>query len=129
MSERPIDRLRRLALGALLYLGAGVVWLYAFVDQGKFEGSDARFWSLFALVLLVHVAFGWAIREWPAVLLPLVLVPLAVPAGYPESEFGEPLPVWIGQAFYMIVEIPAIAAGVALRTAYDGWRRTPRPSR
>jgi hypothetical protein len=38
------------------------------------------------------------------------------------------LPVWIGQVFYMVVEIPAIAAGVALGTLYDGSRRTPWPS-
>ena len=105
------------------------MWIYGFVDQGRFEGSDWRNWSLVALVLAVHVAFGWAIREWAALLLPIVLVFLAVPAGYPESQFSEPLPLWIGQAFLMVVEIPAIAVGVALRTFYDGWRRTPSPSR
>lgn len=121
-------RLRRFGILASAYLGLGAVWIYAFVDQGRVEVSDARFWLLLAVVLVVHVAFGGVIREWPAVLLPIVLVPLAVPAGYPESQFGEPLPVWIGQIFYMVVEIPAIAAGVALRTFYDGSRRTPRPS-
>ena len=35
-------------------------------------------------MLAVHVAFGWAIREWAALLLPFVLVFLAMPAGYPE---------------------------------------------
>ncbi len=121
-------RVARFVAGAFVYLALGMVWLYGVVDQGRFEGSDARFWSFVAAVLLVHVTFGWVIREWPAVLLPLILVPFAVPAGYPESQFGEPLPVWIGQVFYVVVEIPAIAAGVALRTLYDGWRRTPWPS-
>ena len=121
-------RVARFVAGALVYLALSVAWLYGIVAQGRFEGSDVRFWSLVAFVLLVHVAFGWVIREWPVVFLPLILVPLAVPAGYPESQFGEPLPVWIGQVFYVVVEIPAIAAGVALRTLYDGWRRTPWPS-
>jgi hypothetical protein len=122
------SRLRRFAVGALAYLALGVLWFYGFVDQGRFEGSDLRVWSLVGLVLALHVAFGWATREWAALLLPIALVFLAIPAGYPESQFGEPAPVWLGQVFFVIVEIPAIAAGLALRTLYDGWRRTPWPS-
>ena len=124
-------RLRRFAVGALAYLAVGTVWFYGFVDQGRLEGegSDWRNWSLVAFVLAVHVAFGWAIREWAALLLPIALVFLAVPGGYPETQFSEPLPMWIGQAFLAVVEIPAIVLGVALRTLYDGWRRTPSPSR
>ncbi len=122
-------RVRRFAVGALAYLAVGTVWLYGVVDQGRLEGSDWRDGALVALVLAVHVAFGWAIREWAALLLPIALVFLAVPAGYPETQFSEPLPLWIGQAFFMVVEIPAIVVGVALRTLYDGWRRTPSPSR
>ena len=123
-------RIRRFAIGALAYLAVGMVWLYGFVDQGRFESSDDwRNWSVIALVLAAHVAFGWAIREWAALLLPIALVFLAIPAGYPESQFSEPLPVWLGQIFYIVIEIPAIACGLALRTLYDGWRRTPWPSR
>ena len=121
--------IRRFAVGALAYLAVGTVWLYGFVDQGRLEGRDWRGWSLVALVLAVHVAFGWAIREWAALLLPIALVFLSVPAGYPETQFSEPLPLWIGQVFFVVVEIPAIVVGVALRMLYDGWRRTPSPSR
>jgi hypothetical protein len=122
-------RLRRFAVGALAYLVVSALWLYGFVDQGRLEGSDWRTWSLVVLVFALHVAFGWAIREWAALLLPIALVFLAIPAGYPESRFSEPLPVWLGQIFYIVIEIPAIACGLALRTLYDGWRRTPWPSR
>ena len=59
----------------------------------------------------------------------IALVFLAIPAGYPETQFSEPLPVWLSQIFYIVIEIPAIACGLALRTLYDGWRRTPWPSR
>jgi hypothetical protein len=124
------SRTRRFAIGALAYLGLSLAWIYGIADQGTFEGSnDWRNWSVVALVLAVHVAFGWAIREWAALLLPIALVFLAIPAGYPESQFSEPLPVWLGQIFYIVIEIPAIACGLALRTLYDGWRRTPWPSR
>jgi hypothetical protein len=129
VSEKPIGRLRRFALVAAAYLFLSVVWLYGFVDQGRLEGSDWRTWSLVVLVFALHAAFGWAIREWAALLLPIAVVFLAIPAGYPESQFSEPLPVWLGQIFYIVIEIPAIARGLALRTLYDGWRRTPWPSR
>ena len=122
-------RLQRFTIGALTYLAVSMLWLYGFVDQGRLEGSDWRTWSLVAVVLGLHVAFGWAIREWAAILLPLAVVFLAFPAGYPESQFSEPLPVWIGQAFFAVVEIPAIVCGVILWRLYDYWRRTPSPSR
>ena len=121
-------RSRRFAIGALAYLGVGVLWVYGVVDQGRLEGSDWRDWSLVAVVLAVHVAFGWAIREWAALLLPIALVFLAIPAGFPESQFSEPLPVWLGQIFFVVLEVPAIAAGLGLRAAYDAWRETPSPS-
>jgi hypothetical protein len=129
VSEKPIGRLRRFALVTAAYLFLSVVWLYGFVDQGRLEGSDWRTWSLVVLVFALHAAFGWAIREWAALLLPIAVVFLAIPAGYPESQFSEPLPVWLGQIFYVVIEIPAIACGLALRTLYDCWRRTPWPSR
>jgi hypothetical protein len=123
------SRLRRFAVGALIYLGLSTVWLYGLVDQGKVDyGSDVRTWSLIAVVVAVHVVFGAAIREWPALLLPIVLIFVAIPAGYPESQFGEPAPLWFAQLVYAIFEIPAIAAGLGLRAAYDAWRQTPSPS-
>ena len=121
-------RLRRFAVGALAYLGLSLAWIYGIVDQGRFESSDDwRNWSGIALVLAAHVAFGWAIREWAALLLPFVLVFLAMPAGYPVTQFSEPLPIWIGQAFFAVLEIPAIAVGIVLRAVYDSLRR-PSPS-
>jgi hypothetical protein len=121
-------RVRRFAVGALLYLGLSTVWLYGLLDQGKLgSGGDVRTWSVIAFVLAVHVVFGAVIREWAALLLPIVLIIVAIPAGYPESEFSEPAPLWLGQVFYAIVEIVAIAAGLGLRAAYDTWQRTPSP--
>jgi hypothetical protein len=119
----------RFAAGALVYLAVSLIWLYGFVDRGWFEGDDWRAWSILGLGVAVHVAFGWAIREWAALLLPIVLVFLAVPAGYPESDFGEPLPVWIAQIFFLVFEIPAIALGLGLRALYAARRRVLRPSR
>ena len=44
------------------------------------------------------------------------------------TQFSEPLPVWLGQIFFVVLEVPAIAAGLGLRAAYDAWRETPSPS-
>jgi hypothetical protein len=56
-------RARRFAIGALACLGLSLAWIYGIVDQGRFESSDDwRNWSVIALVLAAHVAFGWAIR-------------------------------------------------------------------
>jgi hypothetical protein len=121
-------RARRFGVGALAYLGLGALWLYGVVDEGRLEGSDLRGWVLIGLFLGLHVAFGFVIREWPALLLPILLVFLAIPAGYPESQYSEPSPVWLGQILFVVVEIPAIASGLGLRALYDGWRRAPSPS-
>ena len=124
------SRVRRFAVGALAYLLLSVAWLYGLLDEDRLQGGgDVGTWSIIGLVVAVHVAFGWAIREWGALVLPIVVVFLAIPAGYPESQFSEPLPLWIGQIVVLVFEIPAIAVGLALRTFYDGWRRTPWPSR
>jgi peptidoglycan/LPS O-acetylase OafA/YrhL len=128
MSGKPRDRLRRFAIGASAYLIISAVWLYGVVDQGKFDyGSDLRTWSLIGGLVAVHVLFGWLIREWAALLLPIVLIVVVIPAGYPESQF-EPPPLWFGQIFYSVFEITAIAVGLGLRAFHDGWRRMPSPS-
>jgi hypothetical protein len=121
-------RARRFVAWAVVYLALSLIWLYGLVDRGRFEGGDWRAWSILGLAFALHIAFGWASREWAALLLPIALIFLAVPAGYPESDFSEPLPLWISQIFYVVFEIPAIAIGLGLRTLSDGRRRTPRPN-
>lgn len=118
----PLDRLERFLVGAVAYLGLSALWLYGVVDRGMIEGSEWLSWSVIAGVAAAHVLFGFAIREWVALLLPIVVVFLAIPAGYPESQFGEPALVWLGQVFLVIVEIPLIAAGLGLRALVGGRR-------
>ena len=110
-----LNRVERFALGAVVYLGLSVLWIYTVLDRGSLEGSDSRAWAALGVVAVAHVAFGFSIREWWALLLPIAVVLLAFPAGYPESEFSEPWAVWLGQIFYVQFEIPLIAAGLGLR--------------
>ena len=119
------DRLERFVLGAIAYFGLSTIWLYALVDTGLIEDRGAFTWSVLGLVGLAHVVFGYLFREWVGVLFPLALILVAMPAGYPVSEFGEPSPVWVGQFFYSVFEVVLVAAGIGLRNLVE-LRRSPR---
>jgi len=121
MSAR-FDRLERFVIGALAYLAVSGVWVYGVLDTGVLDGREALGWSAIAVVAMAHVAFGFAIREWAALLLPIAVVFLAIPAGYPESDF-EPPPIWMWQTFLVVIQVPLIAAGLGLRALTDGRRR------
>jgi hypothetical protein len=107
---------------AAVYLALSTLWIYGVLDRGLHEGSEVRGWAILALVALAHVSFGYASREWPALLLPIAVVFLAIPAGYPESGYGEPAPLWFGQVLLVQAEIPLLAAGLALRSLREGRR-------
>jgi hypothetical protein len=117
-----LGRLERFGLGSIVYLGISALWIYGVLDRGSLEGSDVPVWSALGVVAAAHVAFGFTIREWPALLLPIAVLLLAIPAGYPDSEFSEPGPVWFGQIVLVQFEIPLIAAGLGLRAVVVGRR-------
>jgi hypothetical protein len=108
-------RLVRFLLGALLYVGLSAVWIYGVLDRGTLERGGAWGWALLGVIAVLHVAFGFGIDEWPAVVLPVVVLILAIPAGYPESQFSEPGPVWFGQLVIGQFEMALIAAGLGLK--------------
>jgi hypothetical protein len=115
-----LGRLERFGLGSVVYLGISALWIYGVLDRGSLEGSDVQAWSALGVVAAGHVVFGFTIREWPALLLPIAVLLFAIPAGYPDSEFSEPGPVWFGQMVLVQFEIPLIAAGLGLRTLVEG---------
>ena len=118
-ADRQSRCVERFAVGGLVYLALSVVWIYGVLDQGSLEGSDARLWAVLGVLAAAHVAFGFGIREWPALLLPIAVLLLAIPAGYPESQFSEPLPVWFGQLVMAPFETLLIAAGLGIRAFAD----------
>ena len=119
-----LDRAERFVVGTLVYLALGGFWIYGVLDHGLLEDRGALGWFAIALVAVGHVAFGYIMREWAVMLLPIALVLLAIPAGYPESRYSEPGPVWFGQAFHALFEVVLIAVGLALRALVDA-RRAP----
>jgi hypothetical protein len=115
-------RTTRFSLCALAYLGLSLGWIYGVLDRGRLEESDAALWAVLAVASAAHVAFGYFSREWPALLLPIVVLVLAIPAGYPVSRYGEPSPTWLGQLVLIPAEVVLIAAGLGLRALVDSRR-------
>jgi hypothetical protein len=101
------------------YLALAAAWVYLFLDSGFLEGDDL-WWLVTAGFALAHVALGFTVRHWPVVLLPLVLAPLAIPAGYPESRW-EPPPVWVTQTLLVQFEVALVALGLGARTFVERW--------
>jgi len=124
---RPLDRVIRFAVAAAAYLAFSLLWLYGILDEGHVDEESWFMWTVLAALAALHILFGFLVREWVALLLPIVVVLVAIPAGYPESRY-EPGLVWHGQMFLVLFEVPLLAAGLGLRALYDGWRRTPSPS-
>jgi hypothetical protein len=106
----------REAVAAGAYLALAAAWVYLFLDSGFLEGHDL-WWLVSAGFALAHVALGF-VGRWPVVLLPLAIVPLAIPAGYPQSMF-EPPPVWWTQAMLVQFEVALVALGVGARSISD----------
>lgn len=104
------------------YMALGAAWVYLFLDSGFLEGHNL-WWLVTAGFALTHLALGFTARHWRVVLLPLVLAPLAIPAGYPESRW-EPPPVWVTQTLLVQFEVALVALGVGARTLAD--RLAPR---
>ena len=88
-----------------------LVFVYAIARPAVGYGSDAANIAILVALAVLHVLVGWLIGRWWAVLLPLLIVPLAIPAGTP-SVGEDPLPVWFGLAM-IVAPIGAVLIGIA----------------
>ena len=59
-------------------------------------------------------------RKAASFLLPLLLVPISIPAGYPATSPGyeEPLPTWFDVATSELLFVPLVLLGVAAGKLY-----------
>jgi hypothetical protein len=96
-------------IAAAVYVAAMLVFVYAIVAQSVGYGSDTANIAGLAGLGLLHIATGWFVARWWAVLLPFVVVPLAVPAGTPEGY--EASPIWLGLAWF-IAPLGALVIGI-----------------
>jgi peptidoglycan/LPS O-acetylase OafA/YrhL len=103
---------RRLVVAAA-YVAAMAFFIYVIADRSVGYGSDVAGWLGIAALTMLHLAAGWGIGRWWALLLPLLAIPLSVPAGYPERT--EPQ-IWVGIAFVLApIGVVLIGLAVAVR--------------
>lgn len=109
--------MRATVRGVVAYLAVMTVWIYAILDRTT---ADWTHW-LVLVVALAQVLVGFAVRRWWVVLLPLILVPISVPAGYPPitPDNAEPFPIAFSIGFWMLFAVPLVVAGLAARVGYD----------
>jgi hypothetical protein len=129
----------RSTLAAGAYLALMAVYTYVVAESQLGYGSDVAGVLILLSLLLLHVAAGVAVARGWAILLPALAILIAMPAGYPNQARGEPLPIYMGLAFFSPAFFLLIAVGVAIarRTRLGGrWasesvssRRSPGRSR
>ena len=104
------------SLGAAVYLALLTLWVYGVAD-----GADTYCIAwLLLLVAFAQVAAGLVVRSWWAILLPVLVVVISIPAGQPDSTPGEEaFPLWFGLAFAALLATPLVAFGVAARKIHD----------
>jgi hypothetical protein len=103
------------SIAVALYFALALVWVYWILDRQLFFGSDAAGVVALALVVIAHLALGWVVKRWWAVLLPILPVLLAAPLGYPSANRGEPLPLWLALLFWAPAEVALVAAGIGVQ--------------
>ena len=94
------------------YLALMAVWIYWMLERQLFYGSDTASWVVLACFAAVNLAAGVLLARWWALLLPVLAVTLALPAGYPAANKGEPFPIWFGLAVFSPIAFALIALGV-----------------
>jgi hypothetical protein len=80
-------------------------------------------WGVLAMAVLISLTYGYLSRGFWSLLVPLAVIPLAVPAGYPQSEYSEPLPVWVGALFGAPFLMALVAPGCLAYAGIAIWRR------
>jgi hypothetical protein len=100
---------------AATYLGLMTLVVYGAMNRGD---PDFGVWMLAPLVF-VQFAAGFFVGRWWAILLPLLVVVISVPAGYPPDPHGEGFPLWFGLAFLSVFAIPLVGLAVWGRKLYD----------
>ena len=105
------------AIGYFALMTGWIYWLDA--------GNEDTWWTVVPLAS-AQVALGFALGRWWVVALPVALPLIALPAGYPESEYSEPLPLWFGMAYAAALAIPLVLLGVVVRKRIGGvrWMRS-----
>jgi hypothetical protein len=91
--------MRYIVVSAYYLLMTG--WIY-WVDAGHGDS-----WWTVAPMAVAQVGLGLVLGRWWVPVLPTALPLIAIPAGYPESQYSEPLPLWFGMAYAAALRFPS----------------------
>ena len=107
-----IEVAQRLAVAAV-YLALMTAWVYGIGNRTGFDSYDWLVW----VVLAAQPAMGLLVGRWWALLLPVAVVVISVPAGLPPitPDNAEPFPIFFGLGFAALFAIPLVGLGVASR--------------
>ena len=112
----------RPGLFAVAYLFLMTLVVYGAMNRWDPDSGRWLFWVL----ILAQLAVGLLVGRWWALVLPLLIVLISVPAGYPPDPHGEGFPLWFSLAILSVFAIPLVGAGVVAQKILDGRRRTLR---
>lgn len=104
-------RYRLLAVGA--YFAASLIFIYGVMAPN----SAGSYWWLLPIVAL-QFGLGAVVGEWWVVPLPVLLIPLSMPAGHGSNTDSDSL-VWTAVTGLVFFAIPLVAIGVAARRVGD----------
>lgn len=85
---------------AACYLIAMTVFIYGIANPDVAYGNDAANILIAVTLGLLHLGTGLLASRWWVILLPVLPILIAVPAGYPE-EGREPLLIWMTLALFI----------------------------
>lgn len=111
-----------IAVGAYLFLQG--LWIVS-VDQSFLYRSDVGTVVVLSIIAVANLGLGVATGWWLSPAFPLLTVALAVPLGFPNGDYHEPLPIWFGVLLIAPVEAVVVALGVTGRRLWD-WCHSPR---
>jgi hypothetical protein len=106
----------------LVYLAGAIA--FVLIDNADHEDLH----EAMALLAAASLACGWLAGLWSAALLSLVLFPLALPFGYPESSFAEPFTVSATAMFVTLPSAALILVGVWIHRAWSRRRGRHTPA-
>ncbi|MFL5940776.1 MAG: hypothetical protein ACJ75Q_10775 [Gaiellaceae bacterium] len=98
-------------IGAVAYLTAMGVWIYVVGERQLFYGQPEADLALLLVLAGVQVGAGLLVGRWWALAFPVVAVALAVPAGYPDANKGEPWPIWLSLALLLPIALLLVGIG------------------
>jgi hypothetical protein len=104
-----MHRLTGSAVGVAVVIGGSAA---LFAPWAWASGNAAWMLSWFVALALVHLAGGYAVGRWLAVVALPVATALVLAAVY--GNYGEP-PSWVFYVLLGFLDVPAVGIGVALR--------------